>query len=518
MRKSRLFSNFVFFVKSYGKLSVSYYSTVRVRFAPSPTGMLHLGGLRTALFNYLFARSRDGKFILRIEDTDQTRIVPEAVQKLESVLQWAGLVPDESPSAGGSYGPYLQSQRLHLYRDSAEMLLKSEHCYHCFCTERRLELLRKEAARRGETPRYDNKCRHLTSQEVQEKMSQNVPYVIRFKYEPLESAWTDLVYGVMHEKSVGESLEGDFVVVKTDGYPTYHFANVVDDHFMKISHVLRGEEWTISTPKHLQMYKAFGWEPPLYAHLPLILNSDGTKLSKRQGDIKVEMFKEKNYDPNAILNYLTTVGRGFTSSTEGKTLEEMINLFSLDTLTSHSARLQPEKLKHLNRKHLYRKFHSKHKQHIIEETKQLVHKHYTDRVTDSHVLDSSYIERILDWALDHRISHLEDLLSKSLEYIWVYPDTNKVKFLLSKNRKCKTIIQDTVNKLNLVETFEESMVKEVLMCYCKEEDLKMKQYMIMLRGCLSEQKEGPSIAEMMETLGKLETLKRLTNAVNSLKY
>ncbi|XP_060570345.1 probable glutamate--tRNA ligase, mitochondrial [Ruditapes philippinarum] len=448
--------------------------------------------------------------------SELTRKVPKAVEKLEDVLQWTGIVPDESPTVGGSYGPYLQSERRSLYEKSVDALLKSGHCYHCFCTERRLEMLRKDAAKRGEPPRYDNKCRYLTEEEVNENLEQNIQSVIRFKYEPLESAWTDLVYGLMHEKSVGESLEGDFIVMKTDGFPTYHFANVVDDHYMKISHVLRGEEWTISTPKHLQMYKAFGWEPPAYAHLPLIVNSDGTKLSKRQGDITVEYFREQNYDPNAILNYLSTVSGAFKDSTEGKTLGEMISMFSLDNVTSHPARLQPEKLKPLNGHHLRRQFHGDQKQQVVNKTQEMVQKHYMERVANSHVLDLRYIEHILTWALVSRISHLEDLLSNSLNFIWVFPDQEKVKNALFKDKNSETMIKGTIDKLNIVHTFKEAPLKETLMCFCKEQSFKTKHYMTALRNCLSEQKVGPPVAEMMEMLGKQETLKRLQSACDSL--
>ncbi|WAR28156.1 SYEM-like protein [Mya arenaria] len=271
---------------------VSVDRMVRVRFAPSPTGMMHLGGLRTALFNYLFAKSNNGKFLLRIEDTDMTRKVDGATEKIEDVLNWAGL-----------------SRRIQLYQDSVEKLLNSGHCYHCFCTEKRLALLKKEAIRRQETPKYDNKCRDLTQQQVQDKLDKKVPYVTRFKYEAITEPWTDLVYGEIMDSSTEEAREGDFVVIKSDGFPTYHFANVVDDHHMQISHVLRGMEWSVSTPKHLQMYSA-----------------DGTKLSKRQGDIHVESFKNQGIEPDALLNYLTTVNRGFSGPTDGKTLQELVQM------------------------------------------------------------------------------------------------------------------------------------------------------------------------------------------------
>ncbi|PNF34521.1 hypothetical protein B7P43_G10725 [Cryptotermes secundus] len=225
---------------------------VRVRFAPSPTGHLHLGGLRTAFYNYLFAKSHGGKFILRIEDTDQSRIVPDAVDKFENDLEWVGIVPDESPSVGGPYGPYKQSERLSLYRNQVKSILEKGEGYYCFCTDRRLDLLRREALRARQVPRYDNRCRHLSEEEVKERLDRGDNYCIRFKLMSDEEAFEDLVYGRI---SYNVALnEGDPVIIKSDGYPTYHFANVVDDHFMKISHVLRGVEWQISTSKHILLY------------------------------------------------------------------------------------------------------------------------------------------------------------------------------------------------------------------------------------------------------------------------
>ncbi|KAL4219727.1 Glutamyl-tRNA synthetase [Mactra antiquata] len=486
---------------------------VRVRFAPSPTGMLHLGGLRTALFNFLFAKSHNGKFVLRLEDTDRDRIVPGAGEKIEIMLQWAGLPPDESPTLDGPYGPYKQSLRYDLYHKNVEKLLHSGHCYHCFCTERRLNLLRKDAASRGEVPRYDNKCRHLTQSEVDEKLSQNIPFVIRFKYEPLESAWEDMVYGTMHEGAVGESLEGDFIVIKSDGYPTYHFANVVDDHYMKISHVLRGEEWSISTPKHIQLYKAFGWNSPQYAHLPLILNSDGTKLSKRQGDINVESMKDNHYDPNAILNYLTTINKGFIEDTAGMTVTDMIKVFSLQTVNTHSSRLQPQKLLQLNKIHLRRRFNSDQRIDVIHEVKDLLVQHFADRVQNSHVLEDTYIEKVLCWGMETRLYVVTDILSEPLQFIWLVPNRDNVQTVISKVNNFKEILQKTVDKLNLMTHFDESSIKEVLACYCEENKIKKKEYMGLLRNCLSELKQGPAVSEMMEILGREETLNRLNNAL-----
>ncbi|XP_052215415.1 probable glutamate--tRNA ligase, mitochondrial isoform X2 [Dreissena polymorpha] len=404
---------FIFqFCRRYG---VSSANAVRVRFAPSPTGMMHLGGLRTALFNYLFAKSNNGSFLLRIEDTDLTRKVPGAVEKLEDILDWAGLTPDESPNKGGQYGPYIQSERLSLYHDNVNTLLESGHCYRCFCTEKRLSLMKKDAIARQENRKYDNRCRNMTEQEMEKKIAQKVPYVIRFKYEPMREPWTDLVYGLMVENVDSEESyrEGDFVVIKSDGYPTYHFANVVDDHHMRISHVLRGAEWSISTPKHLQMYKAFGWEPPLYAHLPLILNQDGTKLSKRQGDIHVEHFKDQGLEPDALLNYLTTVNKGFKGPTDGKTLKELVVMFSLELVNRHSSRLQPEKLPPLNRLHLQRQFSGQQRQNIVDQTRDIIESYFKHRLTDKHILTDHYLESIINWAIEGpHVSEMMEILGR----------------------------------------------------------------------------------------------------------
>ncbi|VEN35935.1 unnamed protein product [Callosobruchus maculatus] len=284
--------------------------SVRVRFAPSPTGYLHLGGLRTALYNFLFAKKYNGKFILRIEDTDQTRIVKGATDQIIKDLEWAGIEVDEGPSMGGSHGPYRQAQRLEIYRNQVEVLLKNGSAYHCFCTDKRLQLLRKEAVRAQEIPKYDNKCRHLSSEDVMTRLKRGDPSCIRFKISDQEESFDDLVYGQI---SYNISLnEGDPVIVKSDGYPTYHFANIVDDHFMNVSHVLRGVEWQISTTKHLLLYRAFNWNPPKFAHLPLLMNADGTKLSKRQGDVKISYYRENGIFPLALLNFIVHSGGGFS--------------------------------------------------------------------------------------------------------------------------------------------------------------------------------------------------------------
>uniref|UniRef100_A0A915ICY2 Nondiscriminating glutamyl-tRNA synthetase EARS2, mitochondrial n=1 Tax=Romanomermis culicivorax TaxID=13658 RepID=A0A915ICY2_ROMCU len=281
-----------------------FSSQIRVRFAPSPTGYLHLGGLRTVVYNFLFAKANNGRFILRVEDTDRKRLVPDALENLVSILKWLNLQPDEGEGPGsaasaenaGDFGPYFQSQRLNLYKEQAQKLLDNGFAYRCFCSQDRLMMLRNEALKNRQIVKYDSKCRHLKQSEIDAKLEQNLPYVLRFKIEPVKTQFYDL---------------GDFVLVKSDGYPTYHLANVVDDHFMQISHVMRGDEWLISTPKHLALYRAFDWTAPQFAHLPLMQKSKGKKLSKREQDSFVEYFKNCGYYPLALINTVCSTGKGF---------------------------------------------------------------------------------------------------------------------------------------------------------------------------------------------------------------
>lgn len=296
---------------------------VRVRFAPSPTGMIHIGGLRTVWINYAFARSQNGKFVLRVEDTDRTRILPGALENLREMLNWLGVVPDEGPWTGGSFGPYVQSERSHIYKEQVEKLLENGSAYRCFCTPKRLELLRREAMRRREKPGYDNYCRSLSTEEMDEKLKAGLPFVVRLKIKSFSEPFDDLILGTK-TMTLLES-EGDPILLKSDGFPTYHLANVVDDHLMKITHVLRGQEWHVSTIKHVLLYRAFGYDPPQFAHLPLLINPDGTKLSKRQGAISVNEFKEKGFHPEVVLSFVASIGNTVDTKGEVLSLDELVN-------------------------------------------------------------------------------------------------------------------------------------------------------------------------------------------------
>jgi len=275
---------------------------IRVRFAPSPTGYLHIGGLCTALYDFLFARHHGGTFILRIEDTDRSRYVEGAVENLIHSLRSLDLEIDEGPGIGGDFGPYVQSQRLELYRAEAQRLLDSGDAYHCFCTPETLTQMREEQQKKGEFVKYDRRCLALSKAEVQEKLQRGEAHVIRLKMPDNHVfRFHDLIRG---EVEMDATQSDDQVLMKSDGFPTYHLAAVVDDHHMKISHVIRGEEWLSSTPKHIWLNQCMGWEAPLWVHLPLILNTDRSKLSKRMNDVSVESYLQKGYLKEALLNFV----------------------------------------------------------------------------------------------------------------------------------------------------------------------------------------------------------------------
>ncbi|XP_045471969.1 probable glutamate--tRNA ligase, mitochondrial [Harmonia axyridis] len=488
----------------------------RVRFAPSPTGYLHLGGLRTALYNFLFSKSKNGTFILRIEDTDQTRLVKGATEQLIKDISWAGIQIHEGPHIGGNYGPYIQSERLDLYGQQVDTLLKNGTAYYCFCTERRLDLLRREAVKNREVPKYDNKCRHLTHDQISKNLAEGNKYCIRFKLSSDVSSYDDLVYGkITYDVSLNE---GDPVIIKSDGYPTYHFANVVDDHFMKISHVLRGLEWQISTTKHIQMYRAFGWEPPKFGHLPLLLNSDGTKLSKRQNDIKISHFRENGIFPLALLNYVVDAGGGFEKDLLQNvklriyTADELASQFDVTKLSTHSGRLMTEKLLGFNQAELKRLLANEYEEkELLKEMQSLLKKHFEKLHFNADLqLEEKHIRSVLHWS-SNRIKKLSDLLTNDMAFLWTLPKSVTLK------QNDIDVTEELLRKLEHKGDFEREELSKFLKDFANKQNIKYNMFMKTLRSILSGLKEGPSIAEMMEILGKDSTLKRLRTSLNMAK-
>lgn len=318
--------------------------TVRVRFAPSPTGHPHIGNIRTVVFNWLFARQNYGQFILRIEDTDRTRYVEDAIQVITDGLRWLGMDWDEGPEVGGDYGPYIQSERVTLYRQKAEELVEKGLAYRCNCSAARLDQIREAQRARGETPRYDGLCRDKPEGAV----SKDEPHVIRLKV-PHEG--TTVIHDILRGDIVFENaLIDDQVLLKSDGFPTYHLAVVVDDHMMGITHILRGDDWISSTPKRLLMYEAFGWEPPVYAHVPLVLGTDGKKLGKRHGAVSIDEFRRQGYLPEAIFNFLALLGWAPGSGEEQEifTPQELIERFDITRINLAPAAFSYDKLNWMN--------------------------------------------------------------------------------------------------------------------------------------------------------------------------
>ena len=319
---------------------------IRLRLAPSPTGFLHIGNLRTALFGYLLAKSLKGDFILRIEDTDEKREVAGAVDSLIKILDWIGLNFDEGPHKGGDYGPYIQSERKDIYHKLVTELLEKDGAYHCFCSSEDLTKMREEQQAAKLPPRYDRRCRNLSKDEVAAKISSGASFIIRQKL-PLSGEI------IVHDELRGDisfqcsDLE-DHALIKSNGVPTYQFASVVDDHLMEISHVTRGDEWLPSFPKNILLYQAFGWTPPLFIHLPLILNKTGGKLSKRQGDVFVEQYKDRGYLPEALINFCALLGWHPKHDKEVLSLSELEQEFSIDGMGSSPAIFDEDKLDYYN--------------------------------------------------------------------------------------------------------------------------------------------------------------------------
>ena len=321
--------------------------SVRVRYAPSPTGYQHIGSVRTALFNFLFARSQGGTFVLRIEDTDRERSTDQALQDIYDTFAWLGFRWDEGPDSGGPFAPYFQSERKELYQKHAEELVAAGHAYRCFCSPERLKELREQQKNTGQAQGYDRLCRGLQAAEREKREREGEPCVIRLKI-PLSGStvFTDRLLGDITR--LNRDINPDPVLMKSDGFPTYHLANVVDDHFMEITHVLRAQEWIPTVPIHIILYEAFGWTPPEYYHLPMVLGSDGQKLSKRHGSTRVIDFRRGGYLPEALINYISQLGWSYDESREFFTLEELQSLFTLDKLNKAPAVFDYKKLDWFN--------------------------------------------------------------------------------------------------------------------------------------------------------------------------
>ena len=470
---------------------------VRVRFAPSPTGYLHLGSLRTALFNYLFARHHNGKFILRIEDTDQSRKVEGAVENLINILNDMGLNYDEGPGVGGEYGPYFQSGRLDMYKKYCDELLASGHAYYAFETAEELDEMRKVQQMQGKQTMYDRRARVLTDNEVKEKLASGIPYVIRLKV-PLDTEirFTDIIRGNV---KIDTNLVDDQVLLKSDGFPTYHLANVIDDHFMKITHIIRGEEWLTSVPKHIILYNAFGWEVPQMAHVPLILNPDKSKLSKRQGDVATEDYLKKGYLKEALLNFMTLLGwnPGDGEEKEIFTKAELIEKFSIERVNSAGAVFNVDKLNWMNGEYI--------KNYDIDALTELVIPYLNAGGIDAS--DLAKTKRVVS-AIKNYISKLDEAPEQA-KVFYSQVSLNAEQNEIVKSETSKQVFALLVSKLEQLPEITSENFKPVLSEVQKESGVKGKNLFMPVRLALTGEEHGPELGLIAYVLGKDEVLKRL---------
>lgn len=474
---------------------------IRVRFAPSPTGFLHVGGLRTALYNFLFARHHGGEFVLRIEDTDQSRLVEGAAENLIATLEWAGISFDEGPGKEGAVGPYVQSKRLPLYHEQAGRLIEQGNAYYCFCTPARLEEVRKKQIEAKIPPSYDRHCRDLPKEEALKRREAGESSVVRMKV-PLtgETAFEDIIRGRV---AIVHKVLDDQVILKSDGFPTYHLAVVVDDHLMGISHVIRGEEWLPSTPKHIMLYRYLGWEVPQFAHLPLLLNPDKSKLSKRQGDVAVEDYREKGYLREAIVNFVAFLGWNPGDEREIFSLDQLVKEFTLERVGKSGAVFNIEKLNWLNQQHIRLKPESE----IVELVKPLLAKAGISGV------ETGYLKNVIA-LMKERVTTLHDFVDFG-GYFFKDPETFDEKGVQKHwNAETPGHLAKLAERLNAIVVFDHSAIEAALRALAGDLGLNASKLIHPTRLALSGRVVGPGLFEMMALLGK-ETVVRRLHAASS---
>ena len=500
--------------------------SVRVRFAPSPTGPLHIGGVRTALFNYLFAKKHGGTFYLRIEDTDQTRFVPEAEAYIFEALEWLGIAPDETIGKNEKFGPYRQSERKAMYQQYADQLINSGWAYYAFDTADSLDAMRKEAEAAGKTFIYNHSVREqldnsltISREKVTERIASGEQYVIRFKTpvnEILELK--DIIRG---DIKFDTNLLDDKVLFKSDGMPTYHLANIVDDHLMETSHVIRGEEWLPSMPLHVLLYKAFGWNAPEFAHLPLILKPIGNgKLSKRDGDkmgfpvFPLEWktdegtssgYRENGFFPEAVINFLALLGWNDGTEQEIFSLDELVQKFDLNRIHKAGAKFDPEKNKWFNHQYL-----------IGKSDESLAKAFEKDVINRIGKCDFSFVEMTKIVSLIKERAHFVNEFWDLADYFFVAPTSYDEKAAKNWKEETPVLMQQVISELNNIEDFSSVNIETLLKEWMTTNEIGMGKVMQPLRLSLVGALKGPHLFDIIEMIGKAETIKRIGKAIQTL--
>lgn len=473
---------------------------VRTRIAPSPTGEYHIGHLRTCLYDYALAKKYNGQFVLRIEDTDRKRYIEGAEGRIYQVIKDYGLSWDEGPDVGGPYGPYIQTQRLDIYQKYIKELLTKGLAYYCFCTEDRLTKMRETQKANNQVPRYDQHCLHLTTQEIEKNLKNKVPYTIRMVIPQNQTIiFEDLVRGKI--KFNTNDID-DQVLIKSNGIPTYHFAVVVDDHLMNITHVFRGEEWITSTPKQILLYQYLGWELPIFAHLTVLLNPDGKgKLSKRHGATSARSFLEDGYLPEAMLNFLMLLGWNPGNNQEIFSLDEFVKSFSLDHLHKKSPIFDRKKLDYLNGYYLRKK---------TDQELVTLFKKFIPNATDNQI-------KILVPVLKERIVKLSDLFNQTK---FLFENVNYDKELLLKKGTDQKIALDILTKtkelLSSLKNFDFTNLQSSLVDLISSNSWNTGEFFMVFRVAICGSSYTPPVVECLPALGKEKTLEKLQIAINKL--
>ncbi|XP_065175366.1 glutamate--tRNA ligase-like [Sycon ciliatum] len=486
-------------------------SDVRVRFAPSPTGDLHLGSLRTVLFNYAFAKKNNGTFILRVEDTDQKRSVPGAVERMMDILKWVKMMPDEGPGVGGDYGPYIQSERTKLYRQFADKLLQAGSAYPCFCSAELLAEKRQQALANRSEVQYDGTCRHHTDAERAERIAHGEPHTIRMKVpEDFSVELDDLVVG---KHTFTSQIMGDQVLLKADGFPTYHLANVVDDHLMQISHVIRGKEWVSSTGLHLLLYSVLGWTPPRFLHLPLIVKEDGRKLSKRDADSFVSYYREAGYQPDPILAFISGLEM-YGQGCEGKrlTMEELLENFTLDTPSD--IRLVHDSLPIFQMNHVRTALDtpSAYREELVDEFRRLMRSALSSSSSSDDVADERWSDEYLVEALKELVIRHGTLkqCAEQGTYYMVSPTLTAENLAHQSFKAFSALTWNSLcESLDSLEDWTADPILAAIKAVSKQHKIKMGRVLPAMRLCLMGIESGVGVAPFAALIGKTATVSRL---------
>lgn len=477
--------------------------TIRVRFAPSPTGELHIGGARTALYDYLFARSHGGQFIIRIEDTDQERFVPGSLDRLLDGLKWLGLSWDEGPDCGGPYGPYIQSERRDLYKKYVLELIAKKSAYYCFCSINRLTELRHQQQAAKQPSHYDRLCFNLTAEEVKAKLDANEPYTVRLLVPPGKTEFNDLIHGPM---VIDNETIDDQILLKSDGYPTYHLATVVDDHLMQITHVIRGEEWLPSTPKHVLLYEALDWIRPEFAHLPNVLNKNRAKLSKRKDGaiVWVQTYQKQRYLPAAFINFLALLGWHPQDDKELYTLDELVRQFSFDRVQKSGAIFDIDKLRWFNNVYI-----KKLPPAELDEMLQPFYRQLSDQ-GGRPVKNTISLTQILQTRLT-TLSEVLDLAG------WFFKKDLKLTAEIltpakSHNDKTKLALRQTIEIIPAITNWNITNLQTVITTVKEQSGLSNQEFLWPVRMALSGEKQSPDVYSLLWALGAEESISRLQTA------